>query len=88
MIICFEKMPAVAKLNHHFMRHLFELMWHYLAEYHIKLYVTCQVRIHYSSAVSVFLVHSCNGLSEKFVFLQYFSAYCVPGTVLGAELTA
>lgn len=38
----FGKMPAVAKLNHHLMRHLFELMWHYLTEHHIKLYMTCQ----------------------------------------------
>lgn len=79
-------MPAVAKLNHHFMRHLFELMRHYL-KYHIKLYVTCQMRIHYSFAVSAFSVYFCKWLSEQFLFLQYFNAYCVPDTVLGAELT-
>lgn len=45
-------MPAIAKLNHHFMRHLFELMWHYLTEYRIKLYMTCQMRIHGSFAVA------------------------------------
>lgn len=46
-------MPAVAKMNHHFMRHLFELMWHYLIRgVSYKMYIIFQVRIHYSLAVS------------------------------------
>lgn len=59
-------MPAIAKLNHHFMRHLFELMWHYLTEYRIKLYMTCQMRIHGSFAVG-FSLHFCKWLAEKSV---------------------